>query len=228
MRRTCKILGYNVKENDEWEIVPEEARIVQLIDVAFLSGMSLYQIKAMLEQNGIKTVTGKDKWQAGTIKQMLLNEKYMGDVLLQKTFTVDMLEHKRKVNEGELPQYYVKDHHPAIRSREVAYLIQAELAQRNAVKKKDSFNSIQRGRYSGQYALTTLLVCGECGTSYRRVTWAKKGKKKVVWRCINRLKNGLKYCRQSPTLEETDLHEAILWAINQYVQNQEELKWLLK
>ncbi len=228
LRRGCKILGFDVNKAGEWKIVPQEARIVQLIDMAFLSGMSLYQIKAMLEQRGIKTVKGNEKWQAGTIKRILLNEKYMGDVLLQKTFTVDMLEHKRKENKGELPQYYVKDHHPTIRSREVAYLIQAELAQRNAVKKKDSFHDVGQGRYSGQYALTELLICGDCGTPYRRVTWAKKGKKKVVWRCINRLKNGLKYCRQSPTLEETDLHEAILWAINQYVQNQEELKWLLK
>ena len=222
------ILGYRGGENGEWQIVPEEARIVNLMDLAFLSGMSIGQIKKLLEQQGLKTSRGNDIWQTSTIKHILKSEIYMGDVLLQKTFTVDVLSHKRKRNEGELPQYYVQDHHPAIRSREIAYLIRAEFARRNALRCNDTTKGIKKGKYSSQYALTELLVCGECGTAYRRVTWAKRGKKKIVWRCINRLVNGIEYCKHSPSMEENNLQEAIVRAMNQYIEDRDDLRWLLK
>lgn len=226
---SCKnLFGYQDGQDGEWQIVPEEARIINLMDIAFLSGMSLGQIKRLLEQQGIKTLKGKESWQTGTIKQILKSEKYMGDVLLQKTFTVDVLSHKQKKNKGELPQYYVRDHHSAIRTREIAYLIQAEFARRNAIRCNDTTKGIKKGKYSSQYALTELLVCGECGTAYRRVTWAKRGKKKIVWRCINRLVNGTEYCKCSPTMEEGALQEAIVRAMNQYIENRDDLRWLLK
>lgn len=156
------------------------------------------------------------------------NEKYIGDVLLQKTFTVDVLSHKVKKNDGELLQYYVTDHHEAIIPKEIWYLVKAEMARRHTVKHKNTVNQIKKGRYSSQYALTELLICGECGTAYRRVTWAKRGKKKVVWRCVNRLLNGKKYCKHSPSLEESVLQEAIIWAINQYIKDKEQLKRCIK
>jgi len=222
------IMGYKMGENREWLIDHERARVINLIDMAFLSGMSILQIKKMLESQKIKSPKGKDTWQTGTIKRILQSEKYLGDVLLQKTFVEDMLTHKVKKNEGELPQYYVKDHHPAIRSRETGYLIKAEFARRNAKKSNDTTQGIRKGKYSGQYALSELMICGECGTPYRRVTWSKNGKKKIVWRCINRLNNGTKYCKHSPTMNETALHEAIVRAMNNYIDNKDDLRWLLK
>lgn len=222
------IMGYRMGENREWLIEPEQARVIKLIDMAFLSGMSLGQIKKLLESNGIKSPRGVDTWQTGTIKRLLKSEKYLGDVLLQKTFVENALTHKARPNRGELPQYYVKDHHPAIRSREIGYLIKAEFARRNAMTSKDTTKNIRKGRYNGLYALSTLLVCGECGTLYRRVTWSKNGRKKIVWRCINRLTNGPEFCKHSPSLEEGQLHNAILRAMNHYIDNRDELRWLLK
>ena len=112
----------------------------------------------------------------------------MGDVLLQKTYTVDFLTKKKKKNNGELTQYYITDNHPAIIPREDFLNAQLELARRNS-KKKASQKKTKSvlGKYCSKYALSERLVCGECGSMYRRTTWSKKGKKKVVWRCINRL-----------------------------------------
>lgn len=183
----------------------------------------------MLEQFGIKSPKGNDKWYTGIITRMLQSEVHLGDVLLQKTFTTDVLTHKTKKNEGELPQYYIKDHHEAIRSRKIGYLIQAEFAKRNSTKSKDTTNGIKKGKYSAQYALSEKVICGECGTPYRRVTWTmRNGDKKIVWRCISRLKDGKKYCKHSPTIEESVLHDALIKAINQYINDKEELRWLLK
>lgn len=230
VRRGCSnILGYTNGPDGAWLVVEEEARIIKLMDMAFLSGMSMGQIKNMLEQYGIKSPKGNECWYPGTIMRMLKSEVYLGDVLLQKTFTTDVLTHKIKKNEGELPQYYIKDHHEAIRSREIGYLIRAEFARRNSTKSMDTTKGIKRGKYSAQYALTEKLVCGECGTPYRRVTWTmRNGEKKIVWRCISRLKDGKKYCKHSPTIEENALHEALTRVMNQYIDDKDELRWLLK
>ena len=145
---------------------------------------------------------------------ILRNEKYMGDVLLQKTYTVDFLTKKKKKNNGELTQYYITDNHPAIIPREDFLNAQLELARRNS-KRKVSQKKTKSvlGKYCSKYALSERLVCGECGSMYRRTTWSKKGKKKVVWRCISRLEFGTKYCQHSPTLSEEALHQAILQCV---------------
>ena len=230
VRMSCNnIMGYTMGDNREWLINPEKARVIKLIDMAFLSGMSIGMIKKMLEANEIKTPKGKDQWHTSTIMRILQSEKYLGDVLLQKTFTTDILTHSTKKNEGELPQYYVKDHHEAIRSREIGYLIQAEFAKRNQTKNMDTTKGLKKGKYSAQYALTEKVVCGECGTPYRRVTWTMRNKeKKIVWRCISRLKDGKKYCKHSPTIEESVLQAAIVKAINEYISSKEEMRNLLK
>lgn len=131
----------------------------------------------------------------------------MGDVLLQKTYTADFIEGKIKKNNGELPQYYIKDNHPAIIPREMFYQIQEEIARRkskmpaNAKKAKTN-----RGRFTSKYALSERLVCRDCGSYFRRVTWNIHGRKQIVWRCINRLEFGPKSCGNSPSLNETSLH----------------------
>lgn len=180
----------------------------------FLLGRSLRQIKEALERRNILTPRGNTEWGLSSIEHILRNEKYMGDVLLQKSYTVDFLTKKKKKNNGELTQYYITDNHPAIIPREDFLNVQLELTRRNS-KKKVSQKKTKSvlGKYCSKYALSERLVCGECGSMYRRTTWSKKGKKKVVWRCISRLEFGTKYCQHSPTLPEEALHQAILQCV---------------
>ena len=148
---------------------------------------------------------------------ILTNEKYIGDAIAQKTFTVDYLLKDRRKNKGELPQYYVQNLHEPIISKELYYLVQREMDRRANLKKKSMVEGLEKleGRYSGKFALSKIMICGECGSEYRRQIRKKRGKEKAVWRCENRLRNGIRYCRHSPTLEEELLHRIILKAINQ-------------
>lgn len=150
------------------------------------------------------------------IMGILKNEKYCGDCILQKTITVDPIDKVRKPNEGEAPMWLVENSHPAIISREMFNKVQEEISRRRTVSpvsKKTSLTAT--GKYS-KYALKDVLRCGECGTKYRRVTWSKKGKKKIVWRCCSRLDYGTKYCPDSLTVEETALQRAVVKAINKF------------
>jgi len=219
-----KFLGYTKDKNGELVIVPEEAELVRRIFKLYLEGSSIIQITRILKADGIKTVTGKDKWQTSVIEQMLVNEKYMGDVLQQKTYTVDFLTKKRVKNNGIVPQYYIEDDHEAIIPKELFYRVQEERARRASLNKSavSRKGKKQKSKYSSKYALTEIMICKECGQPYRRQIWSKYGQKSGVWRCENRLKNGTRNCRNSPTLKEQPLYEAIMTAINSVVENQGE------
>ena len=209
--------------NGEPEIIPEDAQTIRMIAQEFLNGDSLKIIKEKLEEAGILSPAGESKWTTQAILRILQNEKYAGDVLLQKTYTVDFLEGKVKKNNGELPQYYIKDNHPAIIPREMFFEIQEELARRRSKKPANTKKAkTNRGKFTSKYALSERLVCGDCGCYFRRVTWNIHGRKQIVWRCINRLEFGPKSCGNSPSLEETALHTAILEAIRSLVQGQQE------
>ena len=189
----------------------------------FLNGDSLKRIKEKLEKAGIPSPAGEPKWTTQTIQRILQNEKYAGDVLLQKTYTADFLEGKVKKNNGELPQYYIQNNHPAIIPREMFFQIQEELARRRSKKPANTKKAkTNRGRFTSKYALSERLVCGDCGCYFRRVTWNIHGRKRIVWRCINRLEFGPKSCGKSPSLEESALHTAILEAIRSLVHGQQE------
>lgn len=150
------------------------------------------------------------------ISGILTNEKYCGDSVLQKTVTIDCISKTRRKNTGEAPMYYVQNSHPAIISREVFHKTQEELMRRKTRTPQSSKSSITAtGKYS-RFALTDVLVCAECGSRYKRVTWTASGQKKIVWRCINRLDYGKKYCKTSPTVDEIKLHSAIMRALNQF------------
>ena len=220
-----KFMGYTKDEDGELIIVPEEAEIVRRIFRMYLEGSSILEITRALEKEKIKTATGKDKWHPGVIEKMLINEKYMGDALLQKTYTVDFLTKKRVKNNGIVPQYYIEDNHEAIIPKELFYKVQEEKARRaslnkSAVTRKANKAKKEKSKFSSKYALTEILVCEECGHPYRRQVWSKYGQKSAVWRCENRLKNGTKAtCKNSPTLKEEPLHNAIMTAINNVVEN---------
>lgn len=158
------------------------------------------------------------------IHNILTNEKYMGDALLQKTYITDCITKKVKKNMGERPMYYVENNHPAIIPRETFDQVQKEMTRRSSKRKVlQKSGKTELGKYSGKYALTELLVCGECGSPYKRVTWARNGKKRIVWRCVSRLEFGTKYCHNSPTLDESRLHNAILAAMNEYAAIRQEV-----
>ena len=218
--RYTNCLGYRKGADGKPEIHPEEAKTIRMIFENFLNGDSIDDIKQCLENKGILTPTGHTEWNKQTIVRILKNEKYMGDVLLQKTYTPNLFEGKHKKNNGEVTQYYIKNHHPAIVSREMFQLAQEELARRNSKKpvtqKKAKTN---RGRFTSKYPLSERLVCGNCGCYYRRITWDIHGRKQVVWRCINRVEFGKRYCGDSPSIPEEALHHAILEAIRSLIQN---------
>ena len=206
----------------EPEIILKDAQTIRMIAQEFLNGDSLKIIKEKLEKAGILSPAGEPKWTTQTILRILQNEKYAGDVLLQKTYTEDFLEGKVKKNNGELPQYYIKDNHPAIIPREMFFEIQEELARRRSKKPANTKKAkTNRGKFTSKYALSERLVCGDCGCYFRRVTWNIHGRKQIVWRCINRLECGPKACKDSPSLKEDELYSAILKAIRSLVQDYE-------
>ena len=219
-----KFMGYTKDKDGNLIIVPEEAEVVRRIFRLFLEGNSSYRIKQILEADGIRTATGNTVWQATVIDKMLVNEKYMGEALLQKTYTVDFLTKKKVMNKGIVPQYYVEDDHEPIIPKELFHRVQEEKARRASIYRADTKkkNIEIKGKYSSKYVLSDIMVCAECGQPYRRQVWSKYGAKRAVWRCDNRLKHGSKRCKHSPTLKEEILHEAIMTAVNSVVEDQGE------
>ena len=207
-------LGYRKGADGKPEIDPEQAAIVRSIYEQFLAGKSMQDIANELTGQGVPTPSGKSKWQATVIRSILSNEKYKGDALRGKTYIEDCISKKVRVNTGERPQYYIENNHLAIIDSATFGRVQEELARRAGKRKvKQVGTKTEQGKYCGKYALTELLICGECGTPYRRCTWTVGGQKKIVWRCISRLDYGKKYCHQSPTMEEASLQDAIMETI---------------
>jgi len=222
-------LGYRKGDDGKPEIVPEEAETIQYIYERFLAGDSHQTIISKLESNNILTPGGKEKWTYGTLHSILTNERYMGDAIINKTYTVDCISKKKKRNNGERAKYYVENNHPAIIDRATFGKVQEEIARRSGLRKvKQVGTKTELGKYSSKYALTELLVCGECGTPYRRCTWTSCGNKRIVWRCISRLDYGRKRCHDSPTMGEEELHRAIMSAIQTVAMQNAKLLQTLK
>ncbi|RGI09074.1 recombinase family protein [Ruminococcus sp. TF12-2] len=223
-----KLLGYRKGADGKPEIVPEEAETVRSIFNLYLDGYTLLNIAQILMDQKITTATGKSEWTKSAIQSILKNEKYVGDALLQKTFTADCITHKVVKNNGERPMYLVTDHHTPIIDRDTFDRVQQEIARRNSKRKISDQTKTEKGKYSGKYALSELLICGQCGTPYRRRIWTKSGNKQVVWRCISRLEHGRRYCPDSPTIKEENLHRGIIRAINNYYSCRDDIKRILK
>lgn len=211
-----RMLGYRKGEDGNPEIVPEEAAIVQRVFDMYLSGKSTDEISEILQAEKIVIPGKKLTFSKSMIIRMLKNEKYCGDAILQKTVTIDPISKKRKANEGEAPMWLVENSHPAIVTREIFNKAQEESARRKAkapVSQKSAMTA--SGKYS-KYALTEVMICGECGSRYKRVTWNIRGKRRIVWRCISRLDYGKKYCTESITVDEQALQRAIVRALNRF------------
>ena len=185
---------------------------VRLIFRLFLDGQTPAGICRQLEAEGIRTPSGKQKWSHTTVNSILRNEKYKGDALLQKKFTVDFLTKKMKANEGEVPQYYVADSHPAIICPEEFDMVQAEIQRRKALGRS----------YSGSSVFSSKLVCADCGGYYGQKVWHSNDKyRRIIWRC-NAKFNGKHKCT-TPHLTEDEIKTMFLKAYNQLMGNREQV-----
>ena len=206
-----RFLGYTKDADGNLVIEPKQAEIVKRIYREYLEGKSMDKIAAGLEADGILTGAGKERWHPSTIKKILTNEKYIGDALLQKTYTTDFLTKKRIKNNGTMPQYYVEGDHEAIIPKDIFLLVQEELARRRRVHTTENG---KRRCYSCKHCFAQIVFCGECGEYYRRVHWNNRGCRSIVWRCCSRLENTGHACR-SRTVNETILEQVVIDAINQ-------------
>ena len=174
-------LGYRKGDNGQPEIVPEEADVVRTIYMRYLNGFTPHQIARLLTDSNIPTPRGRKIWSESTIMSILRNERYKGDAILQKSFCTDFLTKKFKKNEGEVPQYYVRNSHPAIISEEVYELVQLEIEAR-----KEYGN-----RYSGKGLFASRIICGDCGGFYGSKVWHSTDRyRRTIWRCNRKYEGG--------------------------------------
>jgi DNA invertase Pin-like site-specific DNA recombinase len=207
-----RFLGYEKGEDGFPKIVESEAKTVRLIYTLFLQGKTISAIARHLTSERIPTPATKEIWSVSTVSSILQNEKYKGDALLQKAFTVDFLTKKTQKNNGEIPQYYVQNSHPAIIEPEMHDLVQEEMKKRKATGQKQS----------GLNAYSGIIICGECGSYYGPKTWHSNSKyKRTIWRCNNKYNGGDK-CR-TPHLSETDIQAAFVNAFNQLYSGRDRL-----
>ena len=202
-----RFLGYD----KDFVINEEEAETVRLIYRLFLSGLSIYAITKELTRLGRKTATGLTHWCITSVNHILRNEKYKGDAILQKEYTVDFLQKTKKKNEGEIPQYYVHDHHPAIISPAVFDLAQAEFRRRG----KDP------RQFSGANIFSSKIHCGDCGGWYGPKVWhSNQPNRRVIYRCNQKYHRDRK-CT-TPNLTEDDIKRLFLKALNKLVKEKQE------
>ena len=221
----CKwFLGYTKDENKHLVIVPEEAEVVKRIYREYLEGASMLKIARGLEADGIKNGAGKAKWHTSNINSILRNEKYIGDALLQKTYTVDFLSKKRVKNNGLMPQYYVENSHEAIIPREIFMQVQEELVRRRCVHL--SQNGKKRS-FSSNHCFSNMVFCGECGEVFRRIHWNNRRKKSIVWRCISRLENTGLFC-DARTVPESEIEQVLVKAINDTLGKKDDFIFILQ
>ena len=217
---------YGFCEGAEGEIAidPEQAPVIRSIYQWFLDGSSLQMIGKRLESQGTPSPKGKEKWSIATIRSILSNVKYKGDVLLQKTYKPSLFSDHAIENNGDLPKYYIAGCLPQILEPGIFDRAQEELAKRVSKRPASEKAKTPFGRYSGKYALSAVVVCGKCGALYRRITWHRRGKVKVVWRC-GAHQDKAATCPESPTLEENKLQSAVMEAISkQYIHKDKALE----
>jgi len=206
-----RFLGYQRGPDGLPEINEQEAQIVKLIFRLFLYGKAPSAIATYLTDEGIPTPGGKTKWRAKVVESILTNEKYKGDARLQKKFTVDFLTKKQKVNEGEVPQYYVENSHPAIISPEVFDLVQYEYKRRKA----DNHWTSSVHPFSGK------VFCGDCGGQYGSKVWDSNTEyRRLVWQCNDKYKGNR--CH-TPHLTENEIKAAFLLAFNSMLNDKAEI-----
>ena len=203
-------LGYDRGPDGDLVVNKEQARTVKLIYRLFLDGYTFHSIAKELTARGLETPAGKKQWRQGTVKSILTNEKYKGDALLQKRFTVNFLTKEMKENEGEVPQYYVENNHEAIISPQVFDWVQDEIKRRREGRK----------RYSGVSIFSSKIKCGQCGGWYGAKVWHSTDKyRRTIYRCNDKFKN---HCT-APHLTEEEIKAIFVKAVNQLISNKDEI-----
>ena len=212
-----RFLGYDKDEEGNLIINEKQAKIVRRIYSEFLNRKGINHIARELERDKIKSCSGNTKWYDSTVKSILQNEKYKGDALLQKTYTVDFLSKKREVNNGEVPQYYVEESHPAIIEPETWEAVQLEIERRKVFCEEHNIKKLDTS-----IPFLGKVICGECGATYSRKTWMQPdGTKRKVWMCSNRYKiKGIKGC-ESKHIDEEVLKKAFVEVFNALVENKQ-------
>lgn len=201
-------LGYDRGTDGNLVINKEQAQTVKLIYRLYINGYTFHSIAKELMSKGILSPGGCEKWRANTVRSILMNEKYKGDALLQKKFTVDFLTKESKKNEGEVPQYYVQHNHEAIISPQVFDWVQEEIKNRRKAKT----------RYSGISIFSSKIQCGQCGGWFGSKVWHSTDKyRRKIYRCNNREK---RHC-STPHLTETDIEGVCVKALNQLIKNKD-------
>jgi len=205
-------LGFCKDPNGSLAIVEEEAQIVRLIYYLFLSGYTVNAIAVMLTEANIPTPARKQIWQSSTVEGILTNEKHYGAALLQKTFTVDFLSKKMKINEGEVPQYYVQNSHPAIVSADTWNAVQIEFQRRKG----------RKGRHKSTHPFNGKIICADCGSAFGAKVWHSTSKyRRTIWQC-NHKYTGEQKCR-TPHLYTEDIEELFLDAVSQLSWNRDQI-----
>ena len=205
-----RFLGYRKGEDGLPEIVPEEAEVVRMIYRSFMDGLSYYKIAQLLMKRSIPAPSGGEKWHRRTVESILTNEKYKGSALLQKKFTMDFLTKKQKVNEGEVPQYFIEDSHPPIIDPQEFELVQAEIARRKEIGEV----------YSSSNIFSTKLVCSCCGGFFGSKVWHSTSKyRRVIWQCNHKFQNGEK-CK-TPHLYEDEIKKRFIEVCNRIAADKE-------
>lgn len=204
-------LGYDRGEDGNLVLNKDEAVIVKRIFAMFLQGMTPYGIAVKLTADGVPSPSKKSKWNPGTVKRMLANEKYKGDALLQKSYTTDFLTKKKKINEGEIPQYYVTGNHEAIIEPEIFDMVQRELARRGK----------GRNRHSGVHGFSGKIKCGECGSWFGSKVWHSNDKyRRVIWQCNHKFDEKC----STPHVDEETIKSVFLKAVNKLIANRDTIK----
>ena len=199
-------LGYD----KDFKINEEQAKIVRLIYKLFVGGRSFYAITKELEKRGIKSPSGKDKWYISTVRSILTNEKYRGDALIQKEYTADFLDKTRRKNTGEIPQYYVEEHHEAIIPPDLFDFVQTEIKERE-----------KRGKHSGVSIFANKIKCGCCGGYYGAKVWHSTDKyRRVIYRCNKKYAHKGKPCGTRHLTEE-EIKRIFVQALNSLVEVKE-------
>ena len=199
-------LGYD----KDFKINEEQAKVVKLIYKFFLGGRSFYAITKELEKRGIKSPSGKDRWYISTVRSILTNEKYRGDALIQKEYTADFLDKTRRKNTGEIPQYYVEEHHEAIIPPDLFDFVQIEIKERE-----------KRGKHSGVSIFANKIKCGCCGGWYGAKVWHSTDKyRRVIYRCNKKYAQKGKPCN-TRHLTEDAIKQIFVKALNSLVEVKE-------
>ena len=224
---TTKFLGYDKDDNGNLIINEEQAKVVKRIYSDYLNGKGPNRIAKELEEEGVKNWNGLTKWYVSTVSKILKNEKYKGDALLQKTYTVDFLSKKRATNNGEVPRYYVEDSHPGIIDKDMWEAVQLETERREAYAKKHGIIRLDYAKADNP--LAGKVICGECGSLMGRKVWNSTDKKlrRVIWQCNHKYEVKGKVLCENRHVDGNLLQAGIRRALSQITENRESYrkKW---